>query len=276
MNDSSSTVEALAAFGFQARKVLLELIKWLERVENPTGDEERGFVYTWHLTLTTIAWDVSEAAINLGSSGSVRAARMLNRSLSEYAFRAHRYGRSPQSALRDGSKASAMARKVMLPTKTIRGGMSDSQYAAFKAYLEAGPTQVTFEKLRKTMCATVEAFTVSGQAFDKFLQWFEVEYTLGSGLIHGSIVAILDVFRKGTGTRVERGERSLHFKREDELARTITCLIVLIAAVEFYHDADFGGRQLVKALDEQFFGEKRFVSVWQHNALLPLIGVRRS
>jgi hypothetical protein len=276
VNNSSLLVEPLAAFGFQARDVLRELIKRLELAENPEGDEQRGFVYTWHLTLTTVAWDISEAALNLGLSGSVRAARMLNRSLAEYAFRAHRYGRSPQSASRDGSKASAMARKVMLPTKAIRGEMTDSQYSAFRAYLEAGPTQVTFEKLRKLMCATVEAFAVRGRAFDEFLQWFEVEYTLGSGLIHGSIVAILDVFRKGANKQVERGERSLHFKREDELARTITCLIVLIAAVEFYHDADFGGRQLVKSLDEQFFGEKRFVSVWQHNALLPLIGVRRS
>jgi hypothetical protein len=275
-HSGSANVETLTEFGIRTRGVLRELINWLEALENPQADDERGFVYTWQLTLATIAWDVSEAALTLGSTGSIRAARMLNRSLAEYAFRAHRYGRSPRSALKDGSMAAATARKVMLPTKKIRGEMMDAQYAAFKEYLEAGPTQVTFQKVRKLMTATLHAFGVQQKTFDVFLQWFEVEYTLGSGLIHGSIIAILDSFRKGSDRRIERGERSLHFQRDDELVRTISCLVVLIAAVEFYHGTDFGGRQLVKELEEQFFHKRRSVTVWQHNALLPLIGVRRS
>ena len=64
-----------------------------------------------------------------------------------------------------------------------------------------------------------------------------------------SVQRLLDVFRKGEENRAERGDRSLHFVRQDELIRTVTALILLIAAIELFNDADLGGREMVKRLE---------------------------
>jgi hypothetical protein len=269
----SESVRARLTFGLDTRKALLNIIQWLETLE-PGNDESRGYVFLWHVALATIAWDVSEAALELGANGSVRAARMLNRSLVEYAFRAHRYGQSPTTAMKHGMQAAAMARQIMLPTKQIRGQMSDEQHAAFQKYLEAGPSHVTFGKVRKLMSATISMLGIKQHDFDQVMRWLEVEYTLGSGLIHGSLVTVLDVFRKGVGSRAERSDRSLHFRREDELIRTSTALLVLIAAIELYQKANLGGPALVESLSETFFREQSFITVWQHNTLLSMLGVR--
>lgn len=176
--------------------------------------------------------------------------------------------------MKHGMQAAAMARQIMLPAKQIRGQMSDEQHAAFQNYLEAGPSHVTFGKVRKLMSATISTLGIKQHAFDEFMRWLEMEYTLGSGLIHGSLVTVLDVFRKGSGTRTERSDRSLHFRREDELIRTSTTLLVLIAAIELYHKANLGGPELVKTLGETFFREQSLFTVWQHNTLLSMLGVQ--
>jgi hypothetical protein len=276
VNGEDAGVSERLAFGEEVRNMLRVIGERLEAVIDAEPDDQRKSVHVWHLVLTTMAYDVSEAALSLGAQGSVRAARMLNRSLTEYAFRAHQYRCEPGQAEEDMAQAPAMARKLMLPTRNIMGHMTPDEHAKFKAYLDAGPSKVTLGRIRDLMIATLTSLAVGPKTFDEYVEWLQVEYTLGSGLLHGDMVGLLDVFRKGEENRAERGERSLHFVRQDELIRTITALILLIAAIELFNDADLGGRQMVKRLDAGFFGKQRHITVWQHNALLPLLGVRRS
>jgi hypothetical protein len=276
MNKQDKSIADRVRLGQDARDLLRGISPSVEGRMGDEADEQLKFVLVWQLTLATTAWDVSEAALMLGSEGSVRAARLLNRCLTEYAYRAHQYSTSPKKAERDGIQAGAMARKLMTPAaKSLQHTMSEKEYAAFKAYLDAGPPALSFTKLRKMMNATVTGMGVRDRSREDCLAWLEVEYTIGSGMVHGSQVALLDAFRKGSGSSVERGERSLHFQRYDELIRTSASLILLIAAIELYHREDFGGRALVQRMESEFFGENRRVTVWQHDALLPLLGVRR-
>jgi hypothetical protein len=277
MSEQSYAITARVSLGQDTRQLLPEIIKSLEAHMKAETSEQLKFVLLWQLTLATTAWDVSEAAIMIGSQGSVRAARLLNRCLSEYAYRTHQYSSSPKRAEKDGLQARAMARKLMEPAASnLKRTMSDAEYAAFKAYLDAAPPALSFTKLRKMMNATLTRMGVKDTSREEFLAWLEVEYTLGSGMVHGSQVALLDTFRKAENGSFERGERSPHFQRQDELIRTAASLILLIAAIELYHGEDFGGRALVQRMEHEFFGEHRLVTVWQHDALLPLLGVRRS
>ncbi len=276
VSDEGAGVTERLAFGEEARETLRSIGERLETGIDAEPDDQRKSVHVWHLVLTTVAYDVSEAALSLGAHGSVRAARMLNRSLTEYAFRAHRYRCGPGRAEEDAAQASAMARKLMLPTRNVMGHMTPDEHAKFTAYLDAGPSKIALGRIRELLVATLTSLNVGPETFGEYLEWLQVEYTLGSGLLHGDMVALLDVFRKGNENRAERGERSLHFTRQDELIRTVTALILLIAAIELFNGADLGGREMVKRLEARFFGKQRHITVWQHNALLPLLGVRRS
>lgn len=49
--------------------------------------------------------------------------------------------------------------------------------------------------------------------------------------------------------------------------------MLLIAAVEKYNNVDFGGRTIIEKL-ATFFQEKRLVSIWRQDALLPLLAIQ--
>lgn len=262
MSESESAIKARVNLAEEARSVLAAVATPLQDCMVAETSEQRKYVLLWQLTLATVAWDVSESAIAIGATGSVRAARLLNRCLTEYAYRCHQYSTSPQRAEKDGAQATAMARKLMTPARqSLQQTMAVEEFAAFKAYLEDGSNEVVFTKLRKMMNATLSRMGVSDTSREEYLAWMEVEYTIGSGMVHGSQVAVLDTFRKGTVGSLERGERSLHFQRTDELTRTAASLILLIAAIELYHNDDFGGRNLVHRMEREFFGKHRFGTV---------------
>ena len=113
---------------------------------------------------------------------------MLNRSLTEYAFRAHQYRCEPRRAEEDMAQAPAMARKLMLPTRNIMGHMTPDEHAEFEGlFSDAGPAKVTLGRIRDLMIATLTSLAIGPKAFDEYLEWLQVAYTLGSGLLHGNI-----------------------------------------------------------------------------------------
>ena len=181
---TTDELQNLVAVGKQARDALADAIAWLEQIP-ATNDQEQHCVVTWHLALATLAQDISESALDLARTGSLRAARMLNRCLSEYAFRAHYYVELPHQATQDTSKVQNIARKIMLPAKDFQGDMSDEKYTDFKAFLSAGDAECKFPQVQKMMHATLSSMKVNKNR-DKFMERLEVEYTIGSGYIHGS------------------------------------------------------------------------------------------
>jgi hypothetical protein len=265
-------IEGRIAFAHKARDAACRTAAWLETA--PTESEQANLVRTWHMALMTLTIDISESAVGAGGEGSTRAARLLNRSLFEYAIRAHHYTRKPSAAEKDGLAIANMARQIMSPAREIEGDMTPDQYKQFKTFMEQGDVDVPFPKIKKMLSSTLVNMRVPEPHHADYRRWMEMEYSLGSGIVHGSQAAVLDVFRKGNDG-IERFERSPHFERHSELTRTAACVILCIAAVEQFNDRDFGAADLVAEMEDRFFASERKVTVWEHDALLPLLGIRR-
>lgn len=256
------------AYGTAARRVrqrLRSVIEWLERDFGPISEDEKS-VKTWHLTLGTLAYDVARSAIESAESSSRRVARILNRSLLEYACRAHHYHRKPSQATSDIELAENMARKVMYPTRAFKGDMSDSQFAAFRAMMNAGDTDVPFPAVHIMMKNTLRNFGLKSGKIKQLMTWLDLEYTLGSALVHGSQMSIYDVIKP---TGFDRNEVTQSFTQDAELMRTTNCLILFISAVEMHDNQDFGGRLSVDEL-QTLIDRKAKTTIWQHDALISL------
>lgn len=237
---------------------------WLER-DQPELSENEQFVRTWHLTLLTVAADIAPTAVSAASNESTRAARILNRSLLEYGCRAHHYHRAPDKAAVDGLFAQNMGRKIMHPTRDIKGKMSDEQFTGFKSFMNSGDRDVPFPAVQAMMKDALRNFGLNGSTTRKVMRWLDVEYTIGSGIIHGSQAAILDSFIKAP-SGIERLAKTPHFTAKDEISRTILALLFLLAAVEMHYNMDFTARMLVSDFHQQFDDDST-TTIWRHDAL---------
>lgn len=232
------------------------------------ADDEQ-YVRMWHLTLLTLAHEVSEALITCVTT-STRAARMLNRSLLEYATRAHTYHRAPDRAACDGLQAQNMSRKIMHPTRDVKGDMTDAQFKVFQHYMNSGSLEVQFPRVHEMMKDMLRNFGLSNSETRKFTRWLDSEYTIASGLVHGSQAAILDCFVKGSAG-VERLQRSSHFDEKAETRRATLALMCLVSAMEMHYNKAFG----VRTLADKYHRTGRHkgpTSIWKHDTLESLLG----
>ena len=147
-------------------------------------DQERA-VYMWQVALLASLWDVSNAAIRSCESNDMRAARILDRSLSEYAYNLHFYARYPIKALDSAKQYETYLRKILKPTAPLQGDMTDEQFAAFKAFVSSGSTFVSYEKTREIRKAAVENLGILPDYIDTALDHLDSEYSISSGIASG-------------------------------------------------------------------------------------------
>jgi hypothetical protein len=268
---SDRTLEPLIAVDAvcKARQALEAAISWLERPALAITDMEKS-VRTWHLTLATMAAEISGDALTLAQADRLRTTRMLNRSLLEYACRAHYYHRAPEKAAEDTSFAENMFRKLMHPRRDVRGDLTEKEFKDFRRRMSVGNRQISYPIVQNMMRDMLVNFGLKSDRVREYLKWLDVEYTIGSGLIHGSQVAVFDAFIAKDATTYERCESSRHFNKSTEIARTAYCLFVLVAAFEMHYKEDFG----IKALVARYSGlllDRNSTTIWQHDALQSLL-----
>ena len=255
-------LDELYCVGTTVRANLKNRIKWMKTsVESPEGEEFQ----IWELVLATLCWDVSGSALRLGRDDALRAARILNRSVVEYAFRLNYYIRNPEMAQRHFRQVDNFSRHVMKPSATYKGDMTPDQLKRYNNFISSGAHKFGKPTSDEMMEATLLNLGHSGAALDERRYYLESEYSIGSAITHGSQGAILDVIAKQPDGSVELHEKSHHFSQFDSLYRTTMSLIVFLKAMEYHHNADMGTDAHVRDVELRFMqnGSPRF-SVFTH------------
>jgi len=206
-------------------------------------DDERLRVWTWHTALCTLTWDVGEAALSIAHSGPLRAARTLNRSLFEYAIRAHHYTRKPTAAAIDVGNTEALVRRTV--RAQAAHGATGPAIAFFQSFFGAGSTKATHPNTREMIKDLVANVTTDPARANALVDQLDDEYSLSTAFAHGSQAVFLDVFY-GPENQIYPRTRSL--TRNDELLRAMMCMVAILAAFEITYEADFGRGALVNAL----------------------------
>jgi len=269
--ESLAAARRVLALARDTHKALRHVARYLEQKLSSgavISDEDERWVLTWHLALCTLGKDVAGDAIKTANAGSLRVARMLNRCLFEYGCRAHHYHYDPSKAAEDGLQANAMGRKIMRPTRNLKGDMTDAQFRAFQVYMDAGSFEVKFPRVHVMMENMLKNFGLSSRDVKQFMGWLDVEYTLGSGLIHGSQLAIWEVFTQPRSGMM-RHTKTPHFKKGAELLRATCCMLILIAAVTWHCKRDLGVDPLVERL-RALIEQRGKTDIFKHDALLSL------
>lgn len=263
-NIPGETLDELLAVGEDVRSNLKRKIEWIQTsVEAPDGEE---FLQTWELVLATLCWDVSESALHLGRANELRAARILNRSIIEYAFRLHYYVRNHGEAEKHFREVDNFMRHVSNASAQYKGDMTAAQLKKYNAFIYSGSHKIGYPGSADMMEATLLNLGHSGDDLASNMLYLESEYSVGSAITHGSQGAILDVIEKSTTpVQVVYHATSRHFSPFDSLFRTAMSLIVFLKAMEFHHDLDMGSSMHLRDLQLRFMrdGPPKF-SVFSH------------
>lgn len=260
---AAGALDELFSAGTSVRANLKNRIEWIKTsVEAPDGEE---YLQTWELVLATLCWDVSGPALRLGRDDELRAARILNRTVIEYAFRLNYYIRNPNIAKRHFRQVDNFLRHVMKASATFKGDMTAAQLKEYNKFISSGTHKVNKPTTAEMMEATLLNLGHFGAALDEKRHYLESEYSVGSAVTHGSQGAILDVIKKNPDGSVEYHERSHHFSQFDSLFRTTMSLIVFLKALEYHHNVDMATDMHVRDLELRFMrnGPPKF-SVFNH------------
>lgn len=255
----------------QAQLKLHDAVVWLSKHPLFPTDAEK-LHWMWDCVLVTVALDLSEGATQLSYSGSLRAARSLNRSLLEYSARIHHYARHPDRAAVDGALALNMVRRIMGPVASI----NDPRLDDVRRLVQSGSHDVPFPNVQIMIRSMLKNYNLTSSGTRHFGRWLETEYSLGSGIIHGSQILFLDVFSSHS-TDLPGGlisHRSRFLERLDEMLRTITCNIAMLYALEIRYREFFGSNDLIFEVKKIHDGSSE-TTVGRHNALLSLLGITR-
>ncbi len=205
-------------------------------VQLPTRETEREkCVWFWHMVLVTLAWDVANVAIAAAFDlPSIRAARILNRSLLEYAARTHLYICSPDLAEAHVAQAENMLRRVVRPVAEWQP--SDEALQAMRDLVARGDTRAQQPRGRDMFEALVANFIADPDQRPPYVDSLEGEYMLATSYVHGSQISFFDVVNGPTG-QVHPRTRSL--LRDAEALRCITCMLTLLAGLQIHYRTDF-------------------------------------
>jgi len=258
------TLDELLAVGEDVRANLKRKIEWIQTtVEAPAGEE---FLQTWEFVLAMLCWDVSGSALRLGRADELRAARILNRSVIEYAFRLHYYARNHGEAEKHFREVDNFMRKVSSASAKYKGDMSAAQLKRYNAFITSGSHKFGYPRSDEMMKATLLNLGHSGKALDVNALYLESGYSIGSAITHGSQGAIFDVIEKTPPpVSIIHHEKSRYFTPFDSLFRTTMSLIVFLKAMEYHHNADMGCSTHARDLELRFMrnGSPKF-SVFTH------------
>lgn len=269
MSDDQVLLSSLTVAATNVRQSVHTAMGWLRRLPGAETEREK-HLWLWECVLTSLAWDISEAAISLSAFGSVRAARALNRLLLEYAARVHHYLYSPERAEADGALAENALRRAMKPTASAAA--QDDRLKDLAAFVSSGSNDVSYPKVHEMLKAMLRNCELTSSDVRRYGRWLEAEYFLGSGIIHGSQIVLFDVVT-GEGGGLDFNDRSTTFSRLDEMLRTVTNLLMLLSALQRRHRRDFGAAVHVEALNALGSSRQR-TTMARHNALCSILGIR--
>ena len=256
----------LIAVALDARNTLHDALDRLRAFPDFEAGSDAHYVWFWDLALCALSWDVAEAAIGICVAGPLRAGRALNRSLFEYALRAHYYAANPAAAKADAETTENLVRRAMKATVAHGGG--GSAIAFFKKFFDAGTTNAAHPKTRDMIKALVTNLVDDPKSAIAYVDRLDDEYSLSTAFAHGSQAVFLDLIDGATGN-VHPRTRSL--TRDDELLRATTCVIAMLAAFEVTYDDDFGRNTLIGQL--LAIGPfNNVTTLARQNALRPLFG----
>jgi hypothetical protein len=245
-----------------------ELAHVREKWKAEVGDREKSTLM-WKVALLTAAWDVSEGAVSLCDTNQHRAARILDRSLSEYAYRLHHYMRRPEQAETDAEQYRNYLRKILKPTRDVRDDLTDDEFEKLQAFLTEGGTAVKYETMRAMMGDALRNLGMVEKLIPKSLDELEVEYAVSSGVAHGSQGLLGDVFRK---TEDDSGyhERSAWFRSSNVAIRIGCHLILALIGARQIDAAAMHMRSLTLLIDNE---PNQSVQVYTENKLVTILKV---
>jgi len=255
---------AIAMAAWNASHAALERLRAFQDFE---PDSEPHYVWIWQLALCALSWDVTEAAIGICVAGPLRAGRPLNRSLFEYALRAHYYKAKPSAAKTDALATENLVRRTM--KATVAHGGAGPAIAFFKNFFSAGTTGAIHPKTRDMIKALVVNIMGDAPQAMTYIDRLDDEYSLSTAFAHGSQVAFLDLIDGGTG-QVHPRTRSLTCS--DELLRATTCGLAMLAAFEVTYNQDFGRNALIEQL-RAVWPFDNMTTLARQNALRQLFGL---
>jgi Family of unknown function (DUF5677) len=156
-------------------------------------DAEHRAMWKWGISLATLTQDVASSAHILVTHSSIRAAMILNRSLSEYGVRLEFYMQDPAAAVADISQMETEMRKVLQsrPIDDLEGRMPTEMFEALQRLVQE-PNEKTTRRQIKSLFEQVFA--------EKSTVLYQGHYAIASAFVHGSALATADVIRRAGGT----------------------------------------------------------------------------
>jgi len=153
-------------------------------------------VWTWIVTLGTLAWDVSGSAISLLAMREFRAGKILSRALVDYGVRLEYYAHKPDKALEDFINAPNCLRKFIRPGESLY--QNEPDWPSLQQFL-AGDDSLIRRQTRQMMERNLAAVEEPARVSQLIAYAYDREYGIGSALVHGNQGCMWDVFGDLTG-----------------------------------------------------------------------------
>jgi hypothetical protein len=146
-------------------------------------------LWTWGVSLATLAHDVARSVHILATHDGIRAAMVLNRCLSEYRVRLDYYVENPDFAAADLAQFDDELRKVLQsrPIDHLETYLSTCQMQRVRDFVSEPNERIS----RRNVKGMFE--DIFG---DRAGAVYGVHYAIASAFTHGSVLATGDVFRK--------------------------------------------------------------------------------
>jgi len=208
---------------------------------------------TWRVALLNLAWDVSEGAFTLAATRKqqVRAMRILNRCIYEYAVRLEYYAIERVTAIEDWIKSRAWLAKL------VSRGIDEKDKANWdaethQAYADMVSASGKLRRHKHTdmLKRILEARGHDQENAEKGVEHGENFYSIASSFVHGSEGVFYDMFSLEPGSESWKlHDRSLRLGEYDMLHEAVFYLILMLFAESMHRGKDLGAHSYWRELD---------------------------
>jgi hypothetical protein len=250
MMTNEQRYEDLIQLGHRLRARLRGFVEELNAIPDEQGPVGMALI-TWRVALLTLMWDVSEAPLTLAAARTeqIRAMRMLNRSLFEYALRLEYYAYDHRQASKDWINSEAWLKSVV---KIIEGeDIARWTKAERRAYNEMVKVQGEFEyqSLPAMLQTVFKGRSYPNRVRRKAVRHGTNFYSIASSFVHGSQGAFYDLFEQVFDGPAPLHLRSYRFTEFGMLHETLFYMILAVYAESCHRNADLGASMYWRELD---------------------------
>jgi hypothetical protein len=238
----------LIDFGYRLRDRIRGFIDAVNAIPDEQGPVGMALT-TWRVALLTLIWDVSEAPLTLAAARTqqIRAMRMLNRSLYEYALRLEYYAYDHRQASKDWINSEAWLKSVI---KIVEGeDITKWTKAERRAYNDMLKVQGEFEyqSLPALLQTIFKSRGYPNRERRKAVRHGMNFYSIASSFVHGSQGAFYDIFSDERPPELH--VRSFRFTEQKMLHETLFYMILAIYAESHHRNQDLGANLYWRELD---------------------------